>query len=127
MVSSATIIVIRNGIVAHITSVIGRWNLTLVMNRLRPTGGWRYPTSRLSRKITPRWYGSMPYALAIGPISGSTTTMAEKMSITVPTISRITLIASRNTIFDSTWDWVHATSLRGTSSVTMKLVSAVDA
>jgi hypothetical protein len=49
------------------------------------------------------------------------------MSITVPTISRITLIASRNTIFDSTWDWVHVTSLPGTWSVTMKLVSAVDA
>ncbi len=41
IVSSATSIVIRNGIVAHITSVIGRWNLTLVMNRLRPTGGCR--------------------------------------------------------------------------------------
>ena len=41
MISSATIIVTRNGIVAHITSVIGRWNFTLVMNRLRPTGGWR--------------------------------------------------------------------------------------
>ena len=41
IVSSATIIVTRNGIVAHITSVIGRWNFTLVMNRLRPTGGWR--------------------------------------------------------------------------------------
>ena len=41
IVSSAMIIVMRNGIVAHITSVIGRWNLTLVMNRLSPTGGWR--------------------------------------------------------------------------------------
>jgi len=32
---------LEGGIVAHITSVIGRLNFTLVMNRLRPTGGWR--------------------------------------------------------------------------------------
>ena len=55
----------------------------------------------------------MPYAFAIGAISGSTTTIAEKMSITVPTISSITLIASRNTIFDSTCACVHATSFVG--------------
>ena len=39
--TSATSIVTRNGIVAHITSVIGLRNFTLVMNRLRPTGGCR--------------------------------------------------------------------------------------
>ncbi len=69
----------------------------------------------------------MPYAFAIGAISGSTTTIAEKMSITVPTISRITLIASRKTIFESTCSCVHATSFVGTSALTMKSVSAVDA
>jgi len=41
MVRSATIIVTRNGIVAHITSVMGLRNFTLVMNRFRPTGGCR--------------------------------------------------------------------------------------
>ncbi len=44
----------------------------------------------------------MPYFSAIGAISGTTTTIAEKMSMTVPTTSRITLIASRNTIFECT-------------------------
>ena len=70
----------------------------------------------------------MPYAFAIGAISGSTTTIAEKMSMTVPTISRITLIASRNTIFDSTCCLRPvARASSGTSAVTMKFVSTVDA
>ena len=42
-----------------------------------PTGGVRYPSSKLARKMIPRCTGSMPKAIPIGAISGTTTNMAE--------------------------------------------------
>ena len=58
--ASATNIAPMNGRTARTTSSTGVRNLKLEMNRFKPTGGVRYPISRLSRKITPRWYGLTP-------------------------------------------------------------------
>ena len=44
----------------------------------------------------PRWYGSTPNLRAMGTISGTTTTIAEKMSISMPTPMRKKFKAIRN-------------------------------
>src|SRR5678815_4009958 len=124
MTRSAAIMMSRYGTAAIVTSRIGFLNVKLVMKRLSPTGGWRYPTSRLRRKMTPRWNGSTPIAMAAGAMSGTTTTMAEKMSITMPTMRSITLSASRKLHLWWKWAEMNRTISCGTRAVTSRLVKA---
>ena len=56
-------------------------------NRLSPIGGKRNPSSRLARIMTPRCTGWIPKAVPSGMISGVRTTMAEKISNTLPSTS----------------------------------------
>ena len=69
-------------------------------------------------KITPRCTGLMPNTCASGMMSGTTTTMAEKMSITQPTSSRKMFRASRNSHFDSMCACVQSMSADGTCALT---------
>ena len=66
----------------------------------------------------------MPIRWAAGAISGTTITMAEKMSINMPTISSSTLRPRRKLHCAVKWARIQATSFSGTWAVTRKLVSA---
>ena len=54
------------GITERRTSETGRLKRYEDMYRFRPIGGVRYPISRFTRKIMPRWMGSTPKARPMG-------------------------------------------------------------
>ena len=56
-------------------------NLYADRNKFIPTGGVKKPNSKLAMKITAMWTGSIPKWSAIGVISGTTTIIAENISI----------------------------------------------
>ncbi len=66
------------------------------INKFIPTGGVEYPISRLVRKIIPKWIILMSKLLAIGIIRGTTTIIAENISIIQPIIRRKILRTIRN-------------------------------
>ena len=77
-----------NGREARMIFDIGFSKRRLEMKRLIPTGGVKAPIWRLARKMIPRWIGLIPYAVATGVMSGTTTIRAEKMSSKQPTTRR---------------------------------------
>ena len=86
--------------------------------RFMPTGGVRYPSSRFTRKIIPRCSGSMLNTWLMGRMSGTTTTIAEKMSIRQPTIRRKIFRKIRNKIREWMCSRTHAAACIGTSAST---------
>jgi hypothetical protein len=85
-------------------------------SRFIPIGGIRYPSSRFARKTMPRCTGSTWKCSPIGTIKGTTTTIAEKMSITPPTIRRKRFRIRRKTSGECTVLVTQSNSPVGTSA-----------
>ena len=96
-------------------------------NKLTPIGGVTKPIARFTTIMTPKWIGSIPIAVTIGSKIGVKIRIAGVVSITIPTISKNTLITSKITILLWKLLKIHALIVCGTRINVNTLENAIDA
>lgn len=67
-------------------------------NRLTPTGGVHIPITRLTTRIVPKCTGLTPSYVTMGSRMGDKIMIAARVSISIPTKNKNTLIRSSTTI-----------------------------
>ena len=90
-----------------------------IMNSSSPYGGVTSPSMMLNTATTPKCTGSMPSAIAVGSITGSTTRMMVEPSRKQPSTSRIRLTSSRKNSGDSSYTLSTVLTLAGMFSTVM--------
>src|SRR5699024_6349748 len=93
-VTTSKAIIITNiiGIIALIILSNGTAPIVDATNKLTPSGGVTNPIARFITSMIPKWIGSIPIFVTTGKSIGVKITIAEIVSINIPTINNNKLI-----------------------------------